>query len=167
MRDIEFRQTETADIVAYVAFANAAQEKLRERGLGQYVPAAHPEYADSIQTRVAAGSLFKAISGAETVAFFNMEGAPSGWWPVDGAPALYLAGMVVSPAWKGRGVGGAIIEWCVAQASVRGRRAVRLDCHADNPWLCAYYESHGFRLQGRIDQHPGYVGCLYQRDVGA
>jgi GNAT superfamily N-acetyltransferase len=153
------------DVCTYVAFAVAAQDRLRERGLGQYVPAAHPEYAASIRCRVADGSLFKACSDGESTAFFSLEEARSPWWPADGVPALYLAGMVVSPVWKGRGVGGVVIDWCAGQARRRGCRAVRLDCHAGNPWLCRYYESHGFRLQGRIEQHPGYVGCLYQRDV--
>jgi hypothetical protein len=42
---------------------------------------------------------------------------------------------------------------------------VRLDCHAGNAWLCRYYEAHGFELRGRVEQHPGYEGCLYQREV--
>ena len=64
-----------------------------------------------------------------------------------------------------RGVGGFILQWSLAEAGRRGRRFVRLDCHAGNPWLCGYYESHGFTFRGRVEQHPGYIGCLYQRAV--
>jgi hypothetical protein len=27
--------------------------------------------------------------------------------------------------------------------------------------VCNYYEIHGFVLRGRVEQHPGYFGCLY------
>jgi ribosomal protein S18 acetylase RimI-like enzyme len=73
-----------------------------------------------------------------------------------------LGGMVVGRSAKGRDVGNQIIRWCVGEASRRGREFVRLDCHAGNPWLCRYYEGHGFSLQGRIEQYPSYEGCLYQ-----
>lgn len=42
---------------------------------------------------------------------------------------------------------------------------MRLDCHAVFPWLGADYEARGVNLQGRVEQHPGYVGCLYERPV--
>jgi GNAT superfamily N-acetyltransferase len=70
--------------------------------------------------------------------------------------------MVVGQQARGQGVGGNIIRWSAAEARRRGCTLVRLDCHAGNPWLCRYYEAHGFVLRGRIEQHPGYEGCLYQ-----
>jgi ribosomal protein S18 acetylase RimI-like enzyme len=75
--------------------------------------------------------------------------------------------MAVSPQARGRGIGGHIIRWCAAEARRRGCRFVRLDCHAGNPWLCRYYEAHGFVLRGRVEQHPGYDGCLYQLATAA
>jgi GNAT superfamily N-acetyltransferase len=73
--------------------------------------------------------------------------------------------MVLAAGARGRGVGGTIIEWCANEAVRLGRQFLRLDCHSGNPWLCAYYERHGFQLVDRVQQHPGYVGCLYQRAV--
>ena len=154
-----------ADIPCYVAFATAAQEWLRARGLGQYVPAAHAASASTVVARVAARSLRAVESGSALAGFFSLEVAPSPWWSRDDVPALYLAGMVVAPAFRGRGVGAVILSWCRKQAAERGCRAVRLDCHAGNPWLCRYYEGHGFELRGRIEQHPGYDGCLYEAPI--
>jgi GNAT superfamily N-acetyltransferase len=164
---VEVRQAGLEDVSAYVAYGRAAQAWLRSRGLGQYVPAAHDEYAASVRARAEAGTLFAVWHGGEPVGFFNLDPTPSPWWPADGAPALYLAGMVVSPWARGQGVGGFIIRWCVAEAAQRGCRFVRLDCHAGNTWLCRYYEGHGFALQGRVEQHPGYEGCLYQRETSS
>jgi GNAT superfamily N-acetyltransferase len=155
------------DVGTYTDLGRAAQAWLRARGLEQYVPAAHDGYADAIRARVEAGTLYAVRDDGAAVAFFSLDPAPSPWWPADGEPALYLAGMVVGRRARGRGVGGLIIRWCAAEAGRRGCRFVRLDCHAGNPWLCGYYEAHGFVLCGRIEQHRGYHGCLYQLAIAA
>jgi GNAT superfamily N-acetyltransferase len=162
---MEIRPAGLGDVATYAALARAAQAWLRARGLAQYVPAAHEEYAAAIRSRVESGTLYVVRDGAEAVGFFSLDPFPSPWWPADGVAALYLAGMVVSRSARGRGVGRRIIEWCAAEAARLGRQWVRLDCHAGNPWLCRYYEAHGFELRGRLEQHPGYEGCLYQLAV--
>jgi GNAT superfamily N-acetyltransferase len=146
----------------YADFGRAAQAWLRSRGLGQYVPAAHDEYAEAILARAEAGMLYGVRDGGEAVAFFSLDAAPTPWWPADGEAALYLAGVVVSRRARGRGVGGHIIRWSAAEAARRGLGAVRVDCHAGNPWLCRYYEAHGFVPRGRFESHPGYHIRLYQ-----
>jgi GNAT superfamily N-acetyltransferase len=162
---MEIRLARPEDVGAYAALGRAAQAMLRSRGWAQYVPAAHDEHAAAIRSKVEAGTLYAVWDGGAAVGFFSLDPAPSPWWPTDGEPALYLAGMVVSPEARGRGVGGFILEWSQAEAGRRGCRFVRLDCHAGNPWLCRYYEAHGFTGRGRVEQHPGYIGCLYQRAV--
>ena len=164
---MEFRRAVIEDVDTYVDLGRAAQAWLRSRGLEQYVPAAHDEYADAIRARAEAGTLYAVHDGGAAVAFFSLDPSPSPWWPADGEPALYLAGMVVGRPARGRGIGGRIIRWCAAEAERRGCRFVRLDCHAGNPWLCQYYESHGFILRGRLEQHPGYHGCLYELATAA
>ena len=60
-------------------------------------------------------------------------------------------------------------DWSATARPVQAESAgrVRLDCHAGNPWLCRYYEAHGFALRGRIEPHPGYDRCLYQLATAA
>jgi GNAT superfamily N-acetyltransferase len=162
---VEIRPARLVDVATYAAFGREAQEWLRSRGLGQYVPAAHDAYAAAVRSRVESGTLRAVRSDGAAVGFFDVDPVPSRWWPADGVPALYLAGMVVARAARGRDVGGHIIRWCIGEAVRRGCQFVRLDCHAGNPWLCRYYESHGFVLRGRVEQHPGYYGCLYELAV--
>jgi GNAT superfamily N-acetyltransferase len=135
------------------------------RVLAQYVPAAHAEYAAGLRERVANATLF-AVSGVTgALAWFSLDAAASRWWAADGAAALYLAGIVVSRAARGQGLGHEIVRWSAAEARRRSQTLLRLDCHAGNRWLCRYYESQGFALQGKVEQHPGYLGCLYQLTV--
>jgi GNAT superfamily N-acetyltransferase len=162
---VEIRLAEVQDVAAYAAIARAAQAWLQSRGLEQYVPAAHDEYADAVRARAESGKLYAVWDGSEPVAFFSLEAAASPWWPADEEPALYLSGMIVSRHARGRGIGSQIIQWSLTEAARRKCRFVRLDCHADNPWLCMYYQSHGFILRGRVEQHPGYMGCMYERQL--
>ncbi len=162
---MEIRLARTDDLETYTAIGREAQVWLESRGLGQYVPSAHEENAAAIQGRVASGTLYVVSSGGSAIAFFSLDPAPSPWWPADKVPALYLAGMVVAAWERGHGVGSHVLRWCVAEAARRGCRALRLDCHSANAWLCRYYESHGFTLQGQVEQYPGYVGALYERAV--
>jgi GNAT superfamily N-acetyltransferase len=162
---MKVRSAGLEDVANYAALGRASQAWLRSRGLGQYIPAAHEEYAAAIRSKVESGTLYVVQVDEEAVGFFSLDVSPSPWWSPDGTPALYLAGMVVSRSARGRGIGSFVIEWCVAEAARLGYRYVRLDCHAGNPWLCQYYEAHGFQLRGQIEQHPCYYGCLYQREV--
>jgi GNAT superfamily N-acetyltransferase len=162
---MEVRPTCLDDVVKYVALGRAAQAWLRSRGLSQYVPAAHDDYTPAIQLRIESGTLFAVQDGGETFGYFSLDASPSPWWPADATGALYLAGMVVARYARNRGTGSFIIEWSVTEAARCGFKCLRLDCHAGNPWLCRYYEAHAFQLRGQVEQHPGYYGCLYQRDV--
>ena len=54
---MEIRRAVMADVGIYADFGRVAQAWLRTRGLEQYVPAAHDEYADAILARVEAGTL--------------------------------------------------------------------------------------------------------------
>ena len=47
--------------------------------------------------------------------------------------------------WRGRGVGGALVETLVALARERGHDRVALNAQAD---ACAFYERHGFERIG-------------------
>jgi RimJ/RimL family protein N-acetyltransferase len=159
------RSASFEDVAKYVALGRAAQAWLHSRGLSQYVPAAHEEYTAVMRSRVQSGVLFAVQDTDEAIGFFSLEASPSPWWPTDETSALYLAGMVVARSAWNRGVGNFIVEWCVKETIRLGFQCVGLDCHAGNAWLCRYYEAHGFTPRGRLEQHPGYYGCLYQRDV--
>ncbi len=162
--DVEICLADLKDVGKYALLAKAAQAWLRSRGLGQYVPVAH-EAPEALAARVDSGTLYAVWREGAVVGFFNLDAAPSPWWPADGVPALYLAGVVVDRALRGQGVGRQIIAWSAIEARRRGCPCLRLDCHAGNPWLRQYYETQGFVLRGELEQHPGYRGCLYERPV--
>ena len=149
------------DIDAYVALATEAQEFLRSKNLAQWVPAAHPAHLPELRKKIANAALHKVTIADEGVAFFDLSFA-SPWWR-DGRPAAYVSGIVVSRSHRGHALGRFILDWCCASAAAAKVRVLRLDCHAGNQWLCAYYRDYGFEEVARVEQHPGYVGVLFER----
>jgi len=160
---MRFRGAVTSDLDRYFGYATVVQQRLADRGLTQFVPAAHAEYHDSIARQVEDGELFVVEMGGVPAAFFRFTTEPSEWWAADTDSACYLSGIVVAEAFQGNRIGERIIEWAASRSRVHGRALLRLDCHAGNPWLCNYYENLGFHLTGTVLQHPGYRGCLYER----
>ena len=56
----------------------------------------------------------------------------------------YLAHLGVDPAWRGRGIGRALIDHLARQAAGRGRLRLALDVAVTNPRAQALYEQCGF-----------------------
>lgn len=164
---LAFQPAELAELALYLECSRAAQKRLRAKGLAQYLPAAHAEYADAMRQRIVERTLWTVRSDGAIAGFLNIDPRPSVWWPPDQVLALYLAGLVVVTEFGGRSLGSAMLDWCQQEARRRGLACLRLDCHAGNAWLRSYYESYGFQLRGFVPMHPGYDGCLYELPVEA
>jgi GNAT superfamily N-acetyltransferase len=152
------------DIAAYVAFAREAQAFLESKNLAQWVPAAHASFAPELDAMIAAETLHKVTIAGDPVAFFDLS-LSSRWWR-DDASAAYVSGIVVARAHRGLALGPFILDWCRSTAIAAGAEVLRLDCHAGNGWLCAYYHDYGFEEVHRIQQHPGYAGILFELQLG-
>lgn len=84
------------------------------------------------------------------------------FWPDAADDALYLHRLGARRA--AAGIGRRAVEWTIEESRRRGRDYVRLDCLADCPAICRYYESCGFSRVGnsRMDDVPL---ALYERPV--
>lgn len=65
-------------------------------------------------------------------------------WPNHHEPSLYLHKLAVKRQYAGTGLSEAMVGWAKKQGSLQGKRYLRLDCAADRPRLCAFYERQGF-----------------------
>jgi GNAT superfamily N-acetyltransferase len=149
------------DLPWLTTLAQQAQARLRERGLAQWVPAAHAPYAAELRAKLAQQSLHKLVLDDQDVAFFDLTPDTSPWWPADAGPAWYLSGVVTDRAWRGHGLGRAIVAHAQHRAQVAAL-PLRLDCFAGNQWLCQWYRGQGFAERGRVMQAPDYEGALLE-----
>ena len=68
------------------------------------------------------------------------------WLPHE--PAAEVEGLVVGRPYRRRGMGGALIEACLAWAATIGASTVRLEVRASNAAAIALYQRHGFSAAG-------------------
>lgn len=70
------------------------------------------------------------------------------WWAISREvdnDRFLVDGICVDPAWRGRGVGGALLAALCREGTARGYCSIRLDVVAENPRARALYERYGFQ----------------------
>lgn len=75
-------------------------------------------------------------------------------------PELYIQALVTDRRHAGHGIGRALLDWALTQASRRGVALVRVDCYAGGDGrLVAYYESCGFTRTApfTVGEWPGML----------
>lgn len=95
-----------------------------------------------LRSDVESSSLFLVWSTKVAIATFSLLERDLMYWPAAADDALYLHRFAVRRV--AAGAGRRAIDWIVSEAQRRGRAYVRLDCLADNPGICRYYEKAGF-----------------------
>jgi ribosomal protein S18 acetylase RimI-like enzyme len=117
---------------------------------------------ERIVAEVGAGEWWVVRDGVGLAATARLLDADPLFWGDDATPALYVHGLMVDRRLRGRGLGGALIEWASRRAVAAGVDLVRLDCRASNPVLRAYYEARGFHVVGTAEL-PGWTNWLLER----
>ena len=65
---------------------------------------------------------------------------------------LYLDDLKVSQAYRGKGIGGRLVEACMNEALRRGRQGVYTVAQDNNLLACLFYLRHGFEIGGFNDR---------------
>lgn len=72
-------------------------------------------------------------------------------------PFYRLMGFVIDRRYRGRGIGGAVLEQAIAECYREfGVRPVALGCHKDNTRAAAFYLRHGFRPANAMEGEDVY-----------
>ncbi len=69
--------------------------------------------------------------------------------------ALHVRRLAVDPAYQGRGIGRALMEWVQAHARGQGLRQIRVGVRRELPGNRAFYERLGYQVV-RERSHPGH-----------
>ena len=74
-----------------------------------------------------------------------------------GKPFYRVMGLVIDKAYRGKGIGGEILEKAIAKVYEEfGRRSIALGVHKDNIHVRKFYERHGFRRTGVYEGNDEY-----------
>ncbi len=78
---------------------------------------------------------------------------------------LLLDDLKVCAAWRGRGIGGALIEACMTEARALGLTGVRVVAQDNNASACLFYLAHGFAIGGFDNRSYGGTKQAGKADI--
>ena len=149
----EVRKATALDVSMLVGLAQATQATLTRAGSVQRIAGYSLQ---NMSQRVERGEAYAleangSILGGVFVEPVTPERFPQvvGWdvAPV-GRPLWFLYGLVIGPAWRGRGWGRALLDGLREQEAFAAPAVLTLDCWAGNRKLRRFYSEAGFRLHG-------------------
>lgn len=157
--------------VGATIFAEMHEEIARwlwERGIHQWQLGTFP--IKWIQDAIARGEVYLASEDGLVLGVVIVQASDTfTWGDASVADAAgYIHGLRVRRRAAGCGIGRALLRWAEREPAARGLHLVRLDCMAENPALCAYYERAGYRLV-RTKTHQGgdgvYMVAMFEKSL--
>lgn len=165
MTDLRVVSAQAAGLDLYLDLLEEVTEWLDSRGIKQWNPGtfrrAEAYFAESIRRgEVYLGFLDNQVIGTLRLLLED----PIVWPEIKENDAIYVYNLAVRRAWAGEGLGARLLQWGESHARSLGRDYIRLDCFANNDFLCSYYQEAAFVDRGEIDaQYPEPVGTLRLR----
>lgn len=101
------------------------------------------------------GEVFYGTINSQTVGMFILWDHQSKWdssfWGVDkSTDFFYLHRLTIIRAFSGQGISSKLLNEAKIYAKSKGKKAIRLDCIADNQYLNKLYQNAGFVNRGKI-----------------
>lgn len=158
------------DADTFLGIHEEAARWLWERGIRQWRPGAFQR--EWLDEPIARGELYIARLRGEPVGTLLIQWSDEYTWGKRPDDSGYIHGLRVRRSASGRELGQALLRWAEGEIARAGRTYARLDCIANNPALCAYYERAGYtrvddlavvgeekvhlaRFEKRVDQARG------------
>ena len=125
----------------------AAAQDLENRG----EPLWHPAHLTSnLFSRATDETVLTGYLGGLPVTALILTFHDPQFWPeVAPRTSSFVHKLSVSPAYQGRGLAAQLLEYAATETRSRGISVTRLDCPAERPKLCTFYESLGYE---RVDE---------------
>lgn len=129
---------------------------------GQEMWDVHQLTPDHLLKHNSIDELFIGYINDEVAAVMILQEEDKIFWPDVANDSLFLHKLAVRRKYSKQGVSIEMINWAKLQARIRNKKYVRLDCAADRPKLCHFYESQGFRQVGEKVMFGNYPIRFYE-----
>lgn len=165
---VTMRPAAPGDAATFAEIHEEIARWLWERGIHQWQPGTFP--IKWIQDAIARGELYLASEAGTVIGAVIVQASDTFTWGEASLAdaASYVHGLRVRRSAAGRGIGLALLRWAEREIAARGNHLVRLDCTAENPALCAYYERAGYR-RVQTKAHQGgdriYLVAMFEKSL--
>lgn len=162
-----FKQAQPEELEIALSFLKLGAELLKTKNIDQWNMWLSPS-ADHIRW-IKEGFenkefYFVEHPDGQRLAMFRLSEEDLLYWGETQDKANYIHSLVVDPKFSGKDLGKNIIVQIQEGLIRKGISLLRLDCKADNKWLCAYYEQQGFVKAGE-KLMPHGLNNLYEKQL--
>lgn len=119
---------------------------------------------DFIAASIERGEVYLARQGNQVVGTVTLQWSDLSMWGERPPDACYVHRLAIRRTHAGQGLGRELLRWAEQTALQQGKRYLRLDCWADNPFLPQYYTDAGFTYCGEVKVGT-WRGCLFERPL--
>ena len=102
----------------------------------------------------------------DIIGMYRLSNEDLDYWGEQSVNARYIHSLIVLPSYSGQGIGSQAVAHIESLCTREGIFLLRLDCHAGNHALCAYYERLGFKKVGEVDM-PHSLNNLYEKKLAS
>ena len=157
------RRADSSEEAEVLALMRSAATWLLEKCIPQWQGALTDKGVQVVHLRVEAGLAYLGSLNGQNMETVSIQWEDSFSWGEKGldGSAGYIHGLAVSRELAGKGIGRSLLGWSMDFIKVR-KPYVRLDCMAENPRLCRYYEEAGFSKVGQTGLPNGFKVNLYE-----
>lgn len=155
------------EIGLFASILKEAAEWLRRQGQEMWTP--EQITVERLLMQNAIHEMFIGYANGEPAAAMIIQETDPMMWPEESnnLDSLYVHKLCVRRVKAKTGCSAAMIGWAKEEVLHRNKTYLRLDCAADRPKLCAFYESHGFRkVRERLILHK-YPTALFEWKKGS
>jgi ribosomal protein S18 acetylase RimI-like enzyme len=147
---------------AVIAILSEAARWLGSRGLPSWNPDTLPVVMSAAVSR---GEVYLARIDDRPVGTISVQWSDPTMWGEQPDDAGYIHKLAIVRAAAGQHIGAEMLTWGEGLIAEHGRRFARLDCHAENPTINAFYEAAGYQLRGGIMFHDVLLNLREKRLV--
>jgi ribosomal protein S18 acetylase RimI-like enzyme len=163
--ELSIRKAEPGEEVKVLSLMREAALWLKEKGIPQWQGVLGVQGQEIASYRVKEGTAYLALLDQDNAGTVSIQWEDPFSWGKKGSDNLagYIHGLAISRRFAGKEIGRKILKW--SEETIRAQKSlVRLDCMAENPRLCRYYEDAGFIGVGEKIWPNGFKTKLFQKN---
>lgn len=162
--DISVKKAEPQDEEAVLGIMRDAAQWLRSKGIAQWTGVLTDKGPELVHQRIKDGVANIALFNEEKIGTVSVMFEDTFSWGEKGldGSAGYIHGLAVLRKFSGKEVGLGLLKW--AMETIKAEKShIRLDCMAENPRLCRFYEEIGLSKVGNKIWPSGFKTNLYEK----
>ena len=154
---IHIHPASSNQVLIAISIINEAATWLSSKGFQQWQTGSFEKKIEDAANRE---ELYLVKLDDQLAGTFILQWADPSFWGEKPDDAGYIHKLAIRRRFSAQKLGGFLLNWTEKRVVATGRKYLRLDCDASNPFINRYYLKAGFSYQGKEGNYN-----LYEKDL--